>query len=44
VHLVAGAEHAFRVADVRALDLDDFREDGRTVAYVASNSRRSGRA
>ena len=31
VHLVAGAEHALRVADVRALDLDDLRQDRRAV-------------
>src|SRR5262245_56887524 len=32
VHLVARAEHALRVADVRALDLDDLGQDGRAIA------------
>jgi hypothetical protein len=32
VHVVARTEHALRVADVRALDLDDLRQDRRAVA------------
>jgi hypothetical protein len=31
MHLVAGTEHAFRVADIRAFDLHDFRHPGRTI-------------
>ena len=44
VHLVARAEHALRVADVRALDLHDLRQDGARSRPVASSSRRTGLA